>query len=193
MERAPAQTSPPTFTSHEVSAIFHGAVTPSSLQHLDRTGLLRPSFYFDALHPGNLMPQKERNSASKTKVLRRRYSYTDLVWIRLFVSIRDAFSKSGTANCGRQAARAIAAIRASSNETCPPSWRIVLLGRELYLIRDDAIAECLTKPGQMGFVELLETVEAEVRGRVTALSAHRKIRELPSQQPQGFRKQRSGT
>jgi hypothetical protein len=183
MRREPAQTIPPTFTSLEVSAIFHGGLTVSSLQDLDRRGLLRPTFYYDSEAPGGLITQSERDSrlaaaGSGEADPHRRYTYTDIVWMRLFLRVKTAFLSAKVANATRRAAEVIVSIRSRAGGACPPAWRLVIFGKELYLVKDDMTAESFARPGQLGLVQLFETVHAEVRGRVTALAEHKKIRTL---------------
>ena len=182
MVREPAQTRPPTFTSLEVSLIFRNSVTTSSLQHLDKSGLLRPSYYYDSVAPGGLITASERDSRVAVAGHgrgdpHRRYTYQDLVWIRLFLKVKVRLISAGVPNAGRRAAQGVSAIRSRAGGECPPAWRLVVLGKELYLVRDDMV-ESLTRPGQLGLVELFESVEAEIRGRVTALAAHKKIRDF---------------
>lgn len=183
MQREPAATDPPTYTSLEVSAVFHGVLTPSALQSLDRRDLLRPSFYYDSNAPGGLIPREERDrrllqSGSSQADPHRRYTYTDLVWIRLFLRVKAEFAKADVPNPTRRAAEVIAALRLRAGDACPPAWRLVIFGRELYLVTDDMTAESFGHPGQLGLVQFFETVHAEVRGRVTALAEHKKIRAL---------------
>ena len=183
MQREPAATNPPTYTSQEVSAVFRGVLTPSALQSLDKRNLLRPSFYYDPKAPGGLIPKEERDrrvreAGSSEADPHRRYTYTDLVWIRLFLRVKGEFGKAGVPNPTRRASEVIAALRSRAGDTCPPAWRLVIFGRELYLVTDDMSAESFAHPGQLGLVQFFETVHAEVMGRVTALSEHKKIRAL---------------
>lgn len=183
MQREPAATDPPTYTSQEVSAVFHGVLTPSALQSLDKRNLLRPSFYHDPKAQGGVITKEVRDRrvnevGSSQADPHRRYTYTDLVWIRLFLRVKVEFAKAAVPNPTRRAAEVIAALRSRAGETCPPAWRLVIFGRELYLVTDDMSAESFAHPGQLGLVQFFETVHAEVRGRVTALAEHKKIRAL---------------
>jgi hypothetical protein len=183
MVREPAQTTPATFTSQEVSAIFHSALTPSTLQSLDKRELVRPTFYYDSAADGGLISREERDIRVSSAGLsqadpHRRYTYTDLVWIRLFLRVKGEFATAAVPNPTRRAAEAIQRLRAKAGDTCPPGWRLVIFGKDLYLVTDDFRAESFAQPGQLGLVQFFETAHAEVRGRVTALAEHRKIRPL---------------
>jgi hypothetical protein len=183
MQRQPAATDPPTYTSQEVSAVFHGLLTPSALQSLDRRDLLRPSYYYDPNASGGLIPREERDrrvleAGSSQADPHRRYTYIDVVWIRLFLRVKGEFGKAAVPNPTRRASEVITALRSRAGDTCPPAWRLVIFGRELYLVTDDMTAESFGHPGQLGLVQFFETVHAEVRGRVTALAEHKKIRAL---------------
>jgi hypothetical protein len=182
MQRKPAATNPPTYTSQEVSAVFHGVLTPSALQSLDKRKLLRPSFYHDPKAPGGLISREERDrrigeAGSSEADPHRRYTYTDLVWTRIFLRVKGEFAKAGVPNPTRRASEIIAALRSRAGDTCPPAWRLVIFGGELYLVTDMS-AESFAHPGQLGLVQFFETVHAEVMGRVTALAEHKKIRDL---------------
>src|SRR5687768_10525249 len=136
MQREPAATDPPTYTSQEVSAVFHGVLTPSALQSLDKRNLLRPSFYHDPKALGGVITKQERDHrvnevGSSEANPHRRYTYTDLVWIRLFLRVKAEFAKAAVPNPTRRAAEIIAALRDRAGETCPPAWRLVIFGREL--------------------------------------------------------------
>jgi hypothetical protein len=179
--RRPPQTTPVTYTSWEVAAIFQNAVTPASLQSLDIRGHLRPSFYFDSTGDGALIPAGERDLRVQERGRGRgdpgrRYTYLDLVWLRLFIYLKEGFIRAQVPKAVQRAGEILNVVRAQSPDNCPPSWRLSFVGKNVYLLRDDLTAECLND-GQLAMTQLLiENAMAEVRGRVEALAAHRKIR-----------------
>ena len=174
----PPSTQPHTFTAEEVRRIFRGAIQESTLQYWDKKHLLRPSFYSDTADLAHLMSPAQRdafvaqNRVTQGRGPRRRYTYTDLVWIRLFVYIRKCV--------GRRAGQVLGRLRLLCDSSAPPSAaRLLFHGRHVYLLRDDEVAECLTRPGELAMTQLLtDQVEAEVWGRVKVLAAHRQIRQV---------------
>jgi hypothetical protein len=178
--RRPPATQPPTFTSWEVAAVFQKAVTASILQNLDIRGHLRPSFYFD-LTNGVLVTTEQRDQLIRERGAGRgdpgrRYTYLDLVWLRLFIYLKQGFLRAGVPKAVQCAGQILQRIRTQSPDNCPPSWRLIFVGRNVYLLRDELTAECLSD-GQLAMSQLLiENAMAEVRGRVEALAAHHKIR-----------------
>src|ERR1700687_952870 len=186
--RKPPATTPATFTSWEVAAIFQNAVTLSALQNLDVKGYLRPSFYFDASGERKLIPASERDRLVHDRGKGRgdpgrRYTYLDLVWMRLFIYLKQGFAQARVPKAVQHAGEILRIVRNQSPDNCPPSWRLAFVGKDVYLLRDDLTAECLSN-GQLAMTQLLiENAMAEVRGRVEALAADQRIRPSPSEMP----------
>jgi hypothetical protein len=182
VKRIPPDTSPPTYTAGEVSRILKGKVTEVLLERWDKSGVLRPSFYHAM---SKLLSPSERDAqVLKTGVNqgnpRRRYTYQDLVWLRLFVYVRDHYEAASVPNPGRKSAKVIASIRKLTNNQCPATSRLLFAGRnDVYLIDDQGIAENVGQGGQLAMRTLLtETIFAEVTGRIAVLEASNDIRSL---------------
>lgn len=179
---------PPTtssiYGSGDVSAIFQGAISPSTLQYLDETGYLRPSFYAAPNQDNQLISPVERDQliAARGRTRgdpRRQYTYVDLVWIRLFLYVKSGLTTHRVSSAGRKAGEIIRALRERTG-TCPSASRMIVAGKDVYLLQENTIAECLTQPGQLGLMQIVtDQVAAEVRGRVEALAAHQKVRVTP--------------
>lgn len=184
MERCPSPTDPATFTSKEVAAIFRD-LTVSMLQDLDKRGLIRPTYYSSSSASSGLMTRDERDrlndaggTTSSPSAPHRLYTYGDLLWIRIFLRVKVLFKRAAVPNAARRAAEAVSRIRERTGDRCPPSWRLVLFGSDVFLLTDDDRVESLTQPGQLGFVQWFETIDAEIKGRISALVAHKKIRDV---------------
>jgi hypothetical protein len=182
--RKVAETSPPTLTSEEVSEVFLRAITPSSLQYLDEQQYLRPSFYFSAQQPGRVIPRAERDLLRKTRSRsrgdhHRRFTYEDLVWIRLLIYVKDGLKKAGVPWPLKKAGDIVRRLKVKTPDGCPSSSRLVFFGQDVYLL-EESTAESLTD-GQLGLTQVLtDSVEAEVKGRIDALVALQRIRPIPT-------------
>lgn len=183
--RKPASTDPPTFTSLEVSQIFRDAITQQDLYQLDGISLLRPTYYFDSKAPGKVITPKERDARITKRgpnrgSPRRRYTYSDLLWISIFIYVKETMLLKSVKNATRRAGEVLAELRKLTNGNCPPASRLLFHGKkDVYFLRDNDIAECLTRPGQPAMAQLLtDKIFADLRGRVTVLAAHGKIRRL---------------
>lgn len=182
--RRVAETSPPTLTSEEVAEVFLRAITPSNLQYLDEQQYLRPSFYFSAERPGRVIPREERDLLLQNRPRsrgdhHRRFTYEDLVWIRLLIYVKDGFKNAAVAWPLKKAGDIVRRLKVKKPEGCPPSSRLVFFGHDVYLL-EESTAESLTD-GQLVLTQVLtDSVEAEVKGRIDALVALQRIRPIPT-------------
>src|SRR5438046_2963779 len=106
--RRPAPTEPPTFTAGEVCSILKGRLDPVSLQRMDLTTLFRPSYYYSTSGEGNLIDPSRRDElvaegGRSRGDPRRRYTYQDLVWLRLLLYVKDGLVEAGVKRASRQA------------------------------------------------------------------------------------------
>jgi hypothetical protein len=164
--------------------VFFGAIKAQALQYLDEQDYLRPSFYFSSQHPGNLMSRSDRDLQLQERTrsrgdARRRFTYEDLVWIRLLVYVKDGLKTAGMTRPLQRAGDIVRRLRSKTPTGCPPPSRLLFFGRDVYLL-DDAMAVSLTS-GQLGLTQLVtDNVEAEVKGRIDTLIALKKIRAIPT-------------
>jgi hypothetical protein len=178
------ETSPPTLTSEEVAEVFLGAITPSNLQYLDEQQYLRPSFYFSAESLGQVITREERDLALESRQRtrgdhRRRFTYDDLVWIRLLIYVKDGLKSAGVAWPLKKAGDIVHRLKVKAPEGCPPSSRLVFFGQDVYLL-EESTAVSLTD-GQLVLTQVLtDNVQAEVKGRIDALVALQRIRPIPT-------------
>jgi hypothetical protein len=69
--------------------------------------------------------------------------------------------------------------RTPPGQGCPPPWRLLFLGKDVYLLEDAATVP-LTG-GQLALTQLFtDNVIAEVKGRIDALVALKEIRAIPT-------------
>lgn len=175
MKRRPAETDPVTYTTGQVSRILGSGLTAQQLIRLDDNRLFAPSYYFDADAAGRVVPRQNLTSAELEAIdgSRRRYSYQDLIWITLLRYVKNRLMESEVPSPTRRAAEVLQEIQRLFGDRCPSSSRIIFVGPNAYLLTDEARLTCLTDPagGQVALTALLlETVDAEVRGRVAVLA-----------------------
>ncbi len=182
--RKVAETTPPTLTSQEVAEVFLRAITPSNLQYLDEKAYLRPSFYFSSARPGRVIAARERGLLREEENRsrgdnHRRFTYEDLVWIRLLIYVRDRLKAAKAPWPLKGAGDIVRRLKVRAPEGCPPSSRLVFFGKDVYLLEESA-AVSLTD-GQLGLTQILtDSVEAEVKGRIDTLVALERIRPIPT-------------
>jgi len=187
--RRPSPTNPPTFTAGEVCSILKGRLDPISLQRMDLSGLFRPSYYYWTSGQGGLIEPNRRDelvaeSGPSRGDPRRRYTYQDLVWLRLLLYVKEGLMEAGVKRPSHQAAQAIDRLRAICDGRCPSAARVILAGRGVYLLRDHGVAEPLTGGTQLSMSAVLtDTVFAELEGRIAVLQAREELRDLPSLDP----------
>lgn len=179
-----AETTPQTLTSTEVSAVFFNSIKPQTLQYLDERGYLRPSFYFKSGHPGNLISQQERDLLAQSHGGKnrgdphRRFTYEDLVWIRLFVYVKDRLEAAKATKAQQTAGGILRVLRERTPHGCPPAGRLIFFGRQVYLLEDSTVVSLLD--GQLALTQVLtDSVIAEVKGRIEALVSLDRIRPIP--------------
>lgn len=182
MKRLPPDTVPPTYTAGEVALILKKKVTEVQLERWDKSRLFRPSYYWA---DGHLIPPEERDRRVEAQPYyrgnpRRRYTYHDLVWLRLLVYVKDHYGRVGVPSAGRRSATVVARIRQITGDQCPPAARLFFVGRgDAYLLHDRGIAEHLSDDRQLAMrILLTDTVFAEVEGRIAVLEAMKDIRSI---------------
>ena len=103
-------------------------------------------YYADSTAAAGLVSREERDSrlpaVTQGKGLRRLYTFTDWVWLRLLVYVKDRLVERGATNVGAPSARVISALRKIA-DVPPPASRLLFLGPEIYLLREKE-AVCLT-------------------------------------------------
>jgi hypothetical protein len=183
VNRRPPETDPPTYTTGEVTQIFKGKITPVVLERLDKSAVIRPSYYY--AKRSLITPEQRDALILSSKVSRgnpeRRYTYHDLVWIRLFIYVKDHYQRAGIPNAGGRSGEIIQRIQRVTGRTCPPATRLLFVGdRDTYLLLDDrGVAEHLSADRQLAMRTLLtDTIFAEVGGRIAVLEASDDIRSL---------------
>jgi hypothetical protein len=184
VRRRLAETSPPTLTSTEVSAVFFNSIKPQTLQYLDERRYLRPSFYFQAGKPGNLISREDRDLLTQNQGRKRRgdphrrFTYEDLVCIRLFVYVKERLEVAKAKRAQQTAGDILRVLRERSPHGCPPAGRLIFFGRQVYLLEDSAVVSLLD--GQLVLTQVLtDSVIAEVKGRIETLVSLERIRPIP--------------
>ena len=181
MKRTSA-TEPPTFTAGQVVRILHGKVRNQTLLKWDRAGIFRPTFYFDISATGCVISADVRDKRASGRTSwrgapPRLYTFTDLLYLRLLVEVSDKLEQHSVRNPTRRAAEIIAALRKRFPETAPSSSRMLVIGRELYLL-GDAGPECLTGTQQPLIGLFTDEVAAELRGRIDLLTARNELKHV---------------
>jgi len=112
---------------------------------------------------------------------RRRYTYNDLLWMRLFLYVKDHLHQGNIPNPARRGAEIVAAIKQITKGTCPASSRLLFVGAQgAYLLDEHGVVIHLGDDRQLAMRTILtDTIFAEVRGRIAVLEASRDIRSLP--------------
>jgi hypothetical protein len=172
-------TNPPTYTSGEVAKILKNKITEVGLER-DHSGIFRPSHYWA---DEKLLSRQERDDRVKPDPSNRgnperRYTYHDLVWLRLLIYVKEYYKEIGATRSGAKSAAIIKAIQKISPERCPAAARLFFVQNgDAYLIRDDSTAERLSDDRQLAMrILLTDRVAAEVDGRISALEANLNIR-----------------
>jgi hypothetical protein len=111
---------------------------------------------------------------------KRRYTYQELVWLRLIIYVKEHFERTDAPNPSRRSAEIVEKIRRITDGPCPPASRLIFIGsRDVYFFDDRGLAEHLSDDRQLAMRTLLtDTVFAEVRGRIAVLEATDDIRSL---------------
>jgi DNA-binding transcriptional MerR regulator len=179
-------TNPPTYTSGEVAKILKNKVTSVSLERWDDSGVFRPSHYWAN---EKLLSREERDDSVRAKPSdkssrgnpERRYTYHDLVWLRLLIYVKEYYEELGTIRrSGAKSAAIIKAIQKTNPERCPAATRLFFLQNgDAYLVRDDGTAERLSDDRQLAMrIILTDKVAADVDGRISALEANLNLRAI---------------
>jgi hypothetical protein len=186
VKRRPSQTEPQTYTAGEVARILKGQVTEVMLERWDKSGIFRPSFYYDKGAAGGLISASQRDALIENRGAKsrgdpkRRYTYQELVWLRLIIYVKEHFERTDAPNPSRRSAEIVEKIRRITDGPCPPASRLIFIGsRDVYFFDDRGLAEHLSDDRQLAMRTLLtDTVFAEVRGRIAVLEATDDIRSL---------------
>jgi hypothetical protein len=181
MLRRPAiQTDPPTFTAGEVERLLHGELAAGALQKWDQSGIFRKAK--DAL-----ISRANRDATAGTPSRgdrHRRYTFSDLVWMRFFLQVRRELVRRKRASSSRGASRVVQELRARVGDVPPSPLRLLFVGRDVYFVGASGQAECLTRPGQRVFSEfVVEPAVADLRGRVTLLESLRGLARTEAAHP----------
>ena len=167
---------PDTYSSTRVARIL-AHVGPGKLQHWDKQGYFRPSFYrcrsSGALIPVAERPLTELRGGGNQGAPSRAYTYEDLLWLRLYLNIIDGVRAARrTARPYKPAAALLKTLR-HRYEVCPSAKRLLFHGDHVFMIdADTGHAECLSHPGELAMApQLLSTsaIHADVRGRLEVL------------------------
>jgi hypothetical protein len=112
---------------------------------------------------------------------RRRYTYNDLLWMRLFLYVKEYLSQGNVPNPARRGAEIVAAIKEITKGACPASSRLLFVGAQgAYLIDEHGVVVHLGDDRQLAMRTILtDAIFAEVKGRIAVLEASRDIRSLP--------------
>lgn len=178
LQRPAADTDPATFTAGEVERLLHGELKAGALPKWDRAAIFRPSFYDDGGAKSGLMPRAAYDANQERRRDRgsphRRYTFSDLVWLRFFLQVKKELGKRKRSSSSRVAARVVDALRGRVGDVPPSPLRLLFVGRDVYYVGVGGQAECITRPGQRVFTELVvEPSVADLRGRVTLLHSLR--------------------
>jgi hypothetical protein len=186
-------TNPPTYTSGEVTKILKSKVTSVNLERWDKSGVFRPSHYWAN---EKLLSRQDRDDRVKSDPSNRgnperRYTYHDLVWLRLLIYVKEYFADMGIRRSSAKSAAIIGAIQKISPEQCPPAARLFFIENgDAYLSRDNGTAERLTADGQLAMrILLTDQVVAEVDGRISVLEANLNIRAIQVEEKEPLRGQ----
>jgi hypothetical protein len=184
VKRRPSRTEPQTYTAGEVARILKGEVTEIMLERWDKSGIFRPSFYYDRRSAGGLISASQRDAFIESRGTKsrgdpkRRYTYQELIWLRLIIYVKNHFERTGIPNPSRRSAEIVERIRRITQGPCPPASRLVFIGsRDVYFFDERGIAEHLSDDRQLAMRTLLtDSVFAEVEGRIAVLEATDDIR-----------------
>jgi len=112
---------------------------------------------------------------------RRRYTYNDLLWMRLFLYVKEHLHQGSVPNPARRSAEIVAAIKEITKGPCPASSRLLFVGTQgAYLLDEHGVVVHLGDDKQLAMRTILtDAIFAEVRGRIAVLEASRDIRSLP--------------
>lgn len=167
-------TTPPTYGTNEVMAIFEGEFDAMALARLDEESVIWPSYYYSAASPTKLQEAQTNDQGERLRPAHapRRYTYQDLVWIALFCNVRKKVRDQGIANGSKRAGEIIQQIRRLVGNIGPSCSRIVFFAKRAYLLTDDGRLEALNMGGQVAMAAVvLGSLDGEVRGRIDLLSA----------------------
>lgn len=188
-------TNPPTYTSGEVVRIFKNKVTEVGLERWDKLDFFRPSHYWadDTLLSRQERDERVKLNPSSRGNPERRYTYHDLVWLRLLIYVKEYYEDIGTniRRSGAKSAAVIKAIQKISPERCPAAARLFFVDNgDAYLSRDSGTAERLGADGQFAMrILLTDHVVADLDGRISALEANLNIRVINAGQDEPLRGQ----
>lgn len=179
-------TNPPTYTASEVARILRAKVTEQTLVSWDKACIFRPSFYLDRGTKSDLISAEKRDERIQANGRsqgnpRRRYTYNDLVWLRLLLYVKDHLHLGKVPSPARRGAKILATIKEITKGVCPASSRLLFVGTQgAYLLDEHGIVVYLGDGRQLAMRTILtDAIFAEVRGRIAVLEASRDIRSLP--------------
>lgn len=177
------------FTSRQVCRILGGGVTQARLQHWDKYGLFRPSFYRDR-QTGRLIPASAHSvqpGSGNRRNPARLYTYEDLLWLRLYLNIIDRLrTAEGLKRPYAPAANLLRRLRELFGPTCPSAKRLLFHAGHVYLLGGEhGLSECLVHPGELAWASFISTeaLHAEIAGRVEVLREVEGRREAEKRRP----------
>jgi hypothetical protein len=176
-QRQAASTTPETYTAGEVAKIFPGEISAQNLGNWDEKDWFRPSFYADTDAPGGVITPAERNDRPRNQgAPERRYSFTDLLWLGIFVHAKRTFERTGVANAAKRASTVVKALRDTDDVRIPARSRLLFLEGDAYVLEDSGEVRPLPPAKQLALTGLFGAeVAAELRGRLEVLSARSEI------------------
>lgn len=170
-----------------MARILKAKVTEQALVSWDKAAIFRPSFYLDRGPKGALLSAVERDerilaNGKSQGDPQRRYTYNDLLWIRLFLYVKDHLHHGNVPSPARRGAKIVAAIKEITKGVCPASSRLLFVGTQgAYLLDEHGVIVHLGDDRQLAMRTILtDAIFAEVRGRIAVLEARRDIRSLPT-------------
>jgi hypothetical protein len=165
--------------------LLHEEVSVQVLAQLDAKRLFRPSFYEDLDADSGLISVAVRDARSSKKRgdPHRRYTFEDLLWLRIFVSIQRELKERRVSGAAKRAAKAVDAIKHHLGGTLPEDARLVVVGAEVYFVSPRGEAFCATSTGQGALREVvMHTLITDTRARVAVLQTMRSLAKVGQRQ-----------
>jgi len=158
--------------------LLHDEVSVQVLAQLDARRLFRPSFYEDLDADSGLISVAVRDARASRKRgdPHRRYTFEDLLWLRIFVSIHCELKGHRVKGAAKRTAKAIDTLKQHLSGNLPQDARVVVVGSEVYLVSPRGEVFCATNPGQGILREVVvHTLITDTRARVAVLQTMRSL------------------
>lgn len=167
--------------------MFHPEVTVQLLARWDATEAFRPSFYEDLGEDGGLIARDLRDLRGRKNRgdPHRRYTFEDLLWLRIFVRVRARLKGRCVPNATTRASSAIAEIKREAGSRRPDALRLLFLDADAYLELEDGRVICVTRPGQLLLEHVsIGAVAEDIHSRLAVLRGLRRLaRAVPRTNP----------